>query len=254
MLFYVQMRWNYQGRISQDQLWDLEALEGDHGVEGIRSGFVQLYKVVSQHRIIAIVKADSLDDLDRNSMGWLPMREFLEFEVVWALRDYEGFLADVKAKFPQPGAPASALPTPPRSSTADSREIATSWFKNMSEGKSEEALALVHPDVIWDNVPPVPGVTDLAPWLGSYRGLPAVLKSFEVWAAHSRMLSFNLLGDLIVDGEKAVGIVHEHAQCIANSNEYDLQVATFLTIRNRKIVEWRVCWDVSPLVRAYRNL
>ncbi|MFZ1894962.1 MAG: hypothetical protein WAU59_12925 [Rhodoplanes sp.] len=48
MLFYVQMRWNYQGRISQDQLWDLEALEGVHGVEGIRAGFVQLYKVVSQ--------------------------------------------------------------------------------------------------------------------------------------------------------------------------------------------------------------
>ena len=48
MLFYVQMRWNYQGRISQDQLWDLEALEGAHGVEGIRAGFVQLYKVVSQ--------------------------------------------------------------------------------------------------------------------------------------------------------------------------------------------------------------
>ncbi len=100
MLFYVQMRWNYQGRISQDQLWDLEALEGAHGVEGIRAGFVQLYKVVSQHRIIAIVNADSLDNLYRNSMGWLPMREFLEFEQVWALREYEGFLDDVKAKFP----------------------------------------------------------------------------------------------------------------------------------------------------------
>ena len=101
MLFNVQMRWNYQGRISQDQLWDLEALEGVHGVEGIRAGFVQLYKVVSQHRIIAIVNADSLENLDRNSMGWLPMREFLEFEQVWALRAYEGFLEDVKAKFPR---------------------------------------------------------------------------------------------------------------------------------------------------------
>lgn len=254
MLFYVQMRWNYQGRISQDQLWDLEALEGDHGVEGIRAGFVQLYKVVSQHRIIAIVNADSLEDLDRNSMGWLPMREYLEFEAVWALRDYEGFLADVKAKFPQPGAATPALPTPPRASTADTRAVATAWFQNMHDGKSDDALALVHPDVIWDNVPPVPGVSDLAPWLGSYRGLPSVLKSFEVWAAHSKMLSFTLLGDLVCEGERAVGIVHEHAQCLANGNEYDLQVATFLTVRDRKIVEWRVCWDVSPLIRAYRNL
>ncbi|MBK5960547.1 hypothetical protein CCR97_20435 [Rhodoplanes elegans] len=251
MLFYVQMRWNYQGRINQDQLWALEEREGEHGVAGIRAGFVQLYKVVSQHRIIAIVKADSLEDLDRNSMGWLPMREYLDFEVVWALRDYEGFLGDVKARFPRPGAP---LPAPGSVDPAATREIAAAWFENLSAGRSEEALKLVHPDVIWDNVPPVPGVTDLAPWLGSYRGLPAVLKSFEVWAAHSRMLSFALLGDIMVDGARAVGIVHEHAQCIANGNEYDLQVATFLTVRDRRIVEWRVNWDVSPLVRAYRNL
>ena len=30
MLFYVQMKWNYQGRISQDDLWTIEAKEGDH--------------------------------------------------------------------------------------------------------------------------------------------------------------------------------------------------------------------------------
>ena len=254
MLFYVQMRWNYQGRISQDQLWDLEALEGVHGVEGIRAGFVQLYKVVSQHRIIAIVNANSLENLDRNSMGWLPMREFLEFEQVWALRDYEGFLEDVKAKFP-PREQLAALPaSPQRSNPADTREIATSWFRNLEQGKFDDALQLVDPDVIWDNIPPVPGVSDLAPWLGSYRGLPAVLRSFEVWSAHSRMLAFRLLGEPMIDGERAMGVVHEHAQCIANQNEYNLYVATFLRVRNRKIVEWRVFWDISPLVRAYRNL
>jgi ketosteroid isomerase-like protein/muconolactone delta-isomerase len=254
MLFYVQMRWNYQGRISQDQLWDLEALEGVHGVEGIRAGFVQLYKVVSQHRIIAIVNADSLENLDRNSMGWLPMREFLEFEQVWALRDYEGFLEDVKAKFP-PREQLAALPASPQpSSPADTREIATGWFRNLEQGKFDDALKLVDPDVIWDNIPPVPGVSDLAPWLGSYRGLPAVLRSFDVWSAHSRMLAFRLLDEPMIDGERAMGVVHEHAQCIANQNEYDLYVATFLRVRNRKIVEWRVFWDISPLVRAYRNL
>lgn len=251
MLFYVQMKWNYQGRISQDQLWDMEAAEGDHGIEGIRSGFVQLYKVVSQHRIIAIANVDSLENLDRNSMGWLPMREYLEFEHVWPLRDYEGFIADVRAKFPQPGAPvtadASKWPSP-----AETRAVATAWFKNMEQATFD--MSLIDDDVIWDNIPPTPGVTDLAPWLGSYRGLPSVLKSFEVWSAHSKMIKATLMGDLIVDGDRAVGIVHEHAQCLANSNEYDLYVATFLRVRKRKIVEWRVCWDPSPLVRAYRNL
>jgi muconolactone delta-isomerase len=62
-----------------------------------------IYKVVGQHRIIAIVDVDSLENLDRNTMGWLPLREYLEFEHVWALRDYEGFIEDVKKRFPAPG-------------------------------------------------------------------------------------------------------------------------------------------------------
>lgn len=253
MLFYVQMKWNYQGRISQDKLWDLESVEGQHGIEGLRSGVVKaLYKVVSQHRVIAIVDVDSLEDLDRNSMGWLPMREFLEFERVWALRDYEGFIADVNARFPLPGS-TDTESRPGKAPSATPKQVAEAWFSNLEQGKFQEALALVHEDVIWENVPPTPGVSDLAPWLGSYRGLPAVLKSFDVWAAYSRMLSFKLL-NLVVDGAQAIGIVHEHAQCLANKNEYDLYVATHLTIEAGKIKRWKVYWDVSPLIKAYRNI
>ena len=252
MLFYVQMKWNYQNRISQDKLWDMELLEGQHGLEGIKSGVVKgLYKVVSQHRVIAIVDVDSLENLDRNSMGWLPMREFLEFEQVWALRDYEGFIADVKAKFPPPGSAASSSVSAPSSRTT--RQVAEAWFSNMEQSKFPDALALVDENVLWENIPSTPGVSDLAPWLGSYRGLPAVLKSFDVWGAHSRMLSFKLL-QLVVDGPEAIGIVHEHAQCVANSNEYDLYVATHITIGAGKIKHWKVYWDISPLIKAYRNI
>ncbi len=246
MLFYVQMKWNYQGRLSQDELWALEEKEGAHGLAGIRTGLVQLYKVVSQHRVLAIVEVDSVEDLDRNSMGWLPMREYLEFEHVWALRDYAGFVNDVKARFPNPPLPAPA----PVLST---REVATSWFDNLAKGNFSQALALVADDVTWDNIAPVPGVSDVAPWLGSYQGLPAVLKSFDVWAAHSRMLSMDVQ-QLIVEGEHVVAIVHEHAQCLANQNEYDLLVATRLHVVEGKIRHWQVYWDPSPLIRAYRDL
>jgi len=96
MLFYVQMRWNYQGRISQEELWRLEAEETKHAQEGIDAGIVKgIYKVASQHRVIAIVDVESAEDLDRNSMFGLPMREYLEFEKVWALRDYHGFAEDL---------------------------------------------------------------------------------------------------------------------------------------------------------------
>jgi ketosteroid isomerase-like protein/muconolactone delta-isomerase len=252
MLFYVQMKWNYQNRISQDKLWDLELLEGEHGIQGLESGVVKgLYKVVSQHRVIAIVDVDSLENLDRNSMGWLPMREFLEFEQVWALRDYRGFIQDVRAKFPPPGSPVYA-PTPVAAKLTP-KEVAEAWFSNMEQSKFQDGLALVDENVVWENIPSTPGVSDLAPWLGSYKGLPAVLKSFDVWAAHSRMLSFKLL-QLVVDGQEAVGIVHEHAQCLANGNEYDLYVATNLQIVDGKIKRWKVYWDISPLIKAYRNI
>lgn len=104
MLFYVQMKWNYQGRISQDDLWTIEAKEGSHAQsqEGQTKDSVKLigiYKVASQHRVICIVDAVSVDALDRNSMGILPMKEYLEFEHVWALRDYNVFMEDVKKGF-----------------------------------------------------------------------------------------------------------------------------------------------------------
>jgi muconolactone D-isomerase len=248
MLFYVQMKWNYQGRLTQDQLWEMERKEGIHAMKGVRAGMVTLYKVVSQHRIIAIVNADSLEDLDRNSMGWLPMREYLEFEHVWALRDYEGFLEDVTAKFPLPSSasPAVAAPAKPLSPA----EVAEAWFSNMASGNFPNALALLDDDVDWRNIPSTPGVSDVAPWLGSYTGVPSVLKSFDVWAAHSRMLSFTP-EKLVVQGNEAIAIVHEHAQCLANQNEYDLYVATNLTIEKGKIKKWQVYWDPSPLIAAY---
>lgn len=45
------------------------------------------------------MEAATADDLDRNSMGALPMKEYLEFEHVWALRDYDTFMKDVKKGF-----------------------------------------------------------------------------------------------------------------------------------------------------------
>jgi len=100
MLFYIQMRWNYEGRLSFDELWDLEAKETIHAEETIKSGLVKgLYKVAGQPRVICVADFDSIEELDRALMGRLPMREYLEYEVVWALRDYEGFAKDVRVHY-----------------------------------------------------------------------------------------------------------------------------------------------------------
>lgn len=100
MLFYVQMRWNYEGRITLDQLWEIEEKETVRAKETVDSGEVKaLYKVAAQKRVIAIVEVESADELDRNALGRLPMREYLEFEVIWPLREYESFAEDVKARY-----------------------------------------------------------------------------------------------------------------------------------------------------------
>lgn len=100
MLFYVQMRWNHEGRISLDELWEVEEQETEQAQQTMESGMVVgIWKVAAQKRVIAVVDVESIDELDRTAMGRLPMREYLEFEVVWPLRDHLGFAEDVKARY-----------------------------------------------------------------------------------------------------------------------------------------------------------
>jgi len=137
--------------------------------------------------------------------------------------------------------------------TLSPRQVAEAWFSSLEQGNLQNAQALLDENVVWENIPSTPGVSDLAPWLGTYHGVPAAMKSIEVWAKHARLLSFKLLR-LIVDGPEAVGIVHEHGQILANNNEYDVYVAENIRIEGGKITHYRVYWDVSPIIKAVRNI
>ena len=137
--------------------------------------------------------------------------------------------------------------------TLSPRQVAEAWFSSLEQGNLQNAQALLDENVVWENIPSTPGVSDLAPWLGTYHGVPAAMKSIEVWAKHARLLSFKLLR-LIVDGPEAVGIVHEHGQILANNNEYDVYVAENIRIEGGKITHYRVYWDVSPIIKAFRNI
>ncbi|MDH6216888.1 muconolactone Delta-isomerase family protein [Streptomyces sp. NPDC001002] len=100
MLFYVQMRWKHEGRITLDELWEVEREEAEHAQETLDSGFaVGLWKVAAKKMVIGIIDAPNAEELDRTALGRLPMREYLEFEEVWPLRDYLGFAEDVKKAY-----------------------------------------------------------------------------------------------------------------------------------------------------------
>lgn len=97
-LYYVQMHWNIEGRLSFDGLWDLEARGAEFALASNKPG-TRLYKVAGQKRVIGIIEVDSIKELDRTAMGRLPLREFLEFEAIWPLREYKDFLEDVKVHY-----------------------------------------------------------------------------------------------------------------------------------------------------------
>jgi ketosteroid isomerase-like protein len=133
------------------------------------------------------------------------------------------------------------------------RQVAEAWFSSLEQNRLKDAQALLDENVVWENIPSTPGVSDLAPWLGTRQGVAAVLKSIEEWASYARLVSFKLLR-LVVDGPEAVGIVHERAQCLANNNEYDVYPAENIRIEGGKITRYRVYWDISPLIKAFRNI
>jgi muconolactone delta-isomerase len=97
MIFFMQMRWNIEGRLKLEEVWDLEIEEGKAAKDGFK--LMGMYKVAGQRRVIAIVEIETVEELDRMILGRLPLREYLEFEAIWPLRSFDGFLDDCRTHF-----------------------------------------------------------------------------------------------------------------------------------------------------------
>ena len=97
MLIYMQMLWKIEGRLSFDQVWQMEVEEAEAAQGHFK--VIGMYKVAGQKRVLAIVDTDSADELDRIIMAKLPLREYLEFEAIWPLRTFEAFIEDCKIGF-----------------------------------------------------------------------------------------------------------------------------------------------------------
>jgi muconolactone delta-isomerase len=99
MLFFVNVRIDPKN-LSFEEMWDVweKETEAAIGAKGVGK-IVNLWKVAGQRRIIAIVNVESHDELDQIFMGALPMAHFLEFEEIFAVREYEKFAADVRKRW-----------------------------------------------------------------------------------------------------------------------------------------------------------
>lgn len=137
-------------------------------------------------------------------------------------------------------------------SEAQTRDAAQRWFAALDRGDLETALSCLHPDVKWENLPPVRGVSDIVPWLGHRNGVEDVLESFRIRDRVVDVKVFHPL-NLLVEGDQAFGTVHDLGQVKSTGEYFDIEFATWMRIQDGTIVHWRSYCDPSPIVAAFRG-
>lgn len=137
------------------------------------------------------------------------------------------------------------------SDQATSERIATEWFSALDRGDIDGAMGLLAPDVEWVNLPKVPGVSDIIPWLGTCHGVEEVLASFRARDAVTEVQLFEP-GKLVVQGDQAFGTVHDISQIKSTGAQFDIEFATWMQIENGKIAKWKSYCDPSPIIAAFR--
>jgi uncharacterized protein len=140
----------------------------------------------------------------------------------------------------------------PSTRQRSTQETAEGWFRGLTSGDIDLAKTFLSPDVEFINYTPVPGFNTDMPWIGTYHGRDAALASFGVFIGVCEPLQEELV-DLIVDGDQAVGVVHERTRVRANGEEFEIEFIQRLTVRDGLIVRWKSYTDPSPIIRALRG-
>ena len=101
MLFHLDFDVQYGGDMTQQDLFRIWAEEAEVALGAKKAGaVVDLWKVVGMRRVVAIVNVDSPDTLDQILFDLPIMKKMGQYVdvTVNALRRYEDFAADVKAR------------------------------------------------------------------------------------------------------------------------------------------------------------
>lgn len=132
----------------------------------------------------------------------------------------------------------------------ETRRVATAWFDALDRADYPAAIALLDPAIEWVNLPQVPGVTDLIPWMGTAHGIDAVLNQFSTRNGVVEVKQFKPV-DLVVEGEVAVGTVHDISTVLATGRDFEILFASWMVVRGGKIVKWKSYCDAAPVVAAF---
>src|SRR5437763_532620 len=130
------------------------------------------------------------------------------------------------------------------STTEETRKLAQKWFNALDTADYEAAFSCLADDVEWINLPKIAGVSDIIPWLGTCHGVQEVIQSFQIRDGVATGKVFKPL-DLVVDGDVAVGTIHDLATVIATGLDYDVTFATWFHVKDGKIDYWKSFCDPS---------
>jgi ankyrin repeat protein len=122
----------------------------------------------------------------------------------------------------------------------------------LNRGDVPAAIGCLADDVEWINLAPLPGLTDIVPWLGTCHGVAEVTRSFQIRDEAVKIMVFKPLS-LVVDGNQAVASIHDRATVLATGLDFDITFVTWLTISGGRITHWKSYLDPSPIIAAFRG-
>lgn len=133
------------------------------------------------------------------------------------------------------------------------RSIAQDWFEALDKADYDRAISLLHPDIVWINVPAIKDGSDIIPWIGTAKGIPQVLDQFERRGKVCEVKLFESAG-LVCEGNTAVGLVRDRATIISTNITFEIIFASWMTIENGKIVRWKSYCDTAPIIAAFKGM
>lgn len=137
-------------------------------------------------------------------------------------------------------------------SQAETQQVAQKWFDALDKADYATAMSCLADDVEWINLQPVAGVSDIIPWIGTAYGVAEVTKSFQTRDRIAEVKLFKPL-ELVVQGDRAFGTVHDITTVKATGISFDITFATSMQIAGGKIVKWKSYCDPSPIIAAFRG-
>jgi ketosteroid isomerase-like protein len=136
--------------------------------------------------------------------------------------------------------------------SATTRAVAQKWFDGMTSGDPDSAFTCLDQNVEWINYKIVPGYNDVMPWIGTVHGIEAVKKTGVIFLGLVDVQSERLV-ELVVEGENAMGVIHEQSVVKATGKTFEIEFIQWLKVRNGKIVRWKSYTDPSEIIRPLKG-